>query len=231
MRILLILLILFIVPHKIIASDINLLYQSVCKLQTVYIKDGARVSAGRYSGTVIGEDGKQFLILTCGHGPSPAPFGSDTYVWFHFNQAKESPILIGKVIWYKFDREDRQNDLGLVILLKSQFVSSGKRKYPFPKVVNIGSRSPSEGEQVVTLGYPAEHMFPTAYSLYIRPMQKDLITFAPAPKKGRSGSGIFNNKNELVSVLVTQNKRSGYGGGIPQGRIVQNLLTQLNKTK
>jgi len=185
------------------AQELRGLYSGFASLDTRFDDGNHWQSAGRYSGVFIAENSTSVLILTCGHGPAPAPIGSVTWVRCFYNKGQTSQWMQGFVDWYKVGvksngDKDYTNDIGFVVVPKSEFV---RVNYPAPTIFNI-SNTPVTAGYSITLGQAGDANYPTAILAYITDVGKNLMWATPAGKSGRSGSAFYDEKGNIIGMLL-----------------------------
>lgn len=210
------------------AQELDQLYNNVASLETRFKNsDGKWTSTGRYSGSFIAENDTSFLILTCGHGPFTAPFGSTTWVKCYYDKSRPSVWMPGYVDWYKYVKDDRANDIGFVVIRKAEFI---KARYPLPKVHDLSSLRVDIGHSLVTLGHPAESHYPTAMLTYVSRSYEDTFEAHPAIKPGRSGSAFYNKNGDIVGVALAYRAEDDRSYVVTTRRIFE-LITEYSVWK
>ena len=199
MKYILAILMAFVLASSVSAQELRQLYHGFASLDTRYAVNNEWKSAGRYSGAFLSENETSFLILTCGHGPSPAPFGSTTWVRCFYHGGVASEWMEGYVDWYKAVVGDYSNDIGYVVLPKSEFKRVG---YPLPTVAHISNVVPQHGLYTTTLGHPTGSHYPTALSAYITAANRTQFSCIPAVKQGRSGSMFYDDNGSILGMVL-----------------------------
>lgn len=211
------------------AIELEPLYNGFCQLHTVHQQTtidqhGRRttkqVSAGVYSGQFVAENDNAFLILTCGHGPEPAPFNSRTWVKCFHHQNLTSTWMAGTTIWYKRVKGDYTNDLGLIVVPKSEF---RRVKYPYPTLAKISTKPVKAGQWVYNLGRGGDYEYPNVIRGWVTKTGEHRFWSRPKGQGGRSGSAFYNEDGLIVGLLLASDKSNNTTIVINSPRIMELL--------
>jgi hypothetical protein len=107
--------------------------------------------------------------------------------------------MLGKTVWYKWVEKDYTNDLGLIVLLKSEF---DRVKYPRPQLVRISTERVGTGHWVYNLGRGGDYKHPTVIRGWVNKVGDHRFWTRPTGQGGRSGSMFFNESGHIVGMLL-----------------------------
>lgn len=156
------------------------------------VKNGKGLHFG--TGTVIHSQPQQAIILTCGH--IFRDLSSSAEIEVDLFRGDEVVMLPGAVIDY-----DLESDVGLLSISPSQ-------KIPAARLAD-SNRPVKEGDRVQSIGCGGGEA-PTVQRIQVTGLNRYLgpenIECTGVPVPGRSGGGLFNERNEVIGLCVAADR-------------------------
>lgn len=169
------------------------------------------------TGSVFAEDKTHYWIITAGHcvvDEDSEPLFEQDVVFFH--DGTKSDKIKSELVWHVLEKNimfsngmykewvtDKEitKDLALLKIKKSDL-----KNYPAPETTPIANLNEKikKNQIVVSSGCP-NGGWPTAFKARVYQVNDHVFKFSPFPKRGRSGSGIYDEDGERLLGVVVAN--------------------------